>query len=499
MFEKFKFLVVLVLIVFIIPLDIFSQEYAMGSRLYKQENGKWYNYYDGIKCDQIVPNRLIVRMSSKLKPTNNNFEKLGIANIKVNPKRYTGGYYVINIEKEEDSFMIANKIYQSIDYDYVEFDSYVSFCSIPQDIEYDSNQWNLYSNRLDMPHAWDISIGNSSIILVFIDSGFDIDHEDLDGNFWINPGETSGDEIDNDNNGFVDDIHGWHFGGGDWREGGPGNNNLSIDEGHGTNVLGIATAQTNNYEGGEYVGIAGIAGGWANLKGVSAMLLATENSEYDDTDDSTYLTSIVDCITYAMKNGADVINMSFNIKYEDGYDYVKAVIDTAVDEYDCVCVAATGNDGGAVKFPANYDKVIAVGSVDSDDKHDYTPPPNQSGSCWDVDGTTNGKEIDLVAPTNVYTTSMSDGYLGFGNTSASVPHVSALAALILSINDDLQPSDVRDILTSSTDTDIYDNDGNPISYDANGWNQFVGYGRINAYKALKKTIEEYGGVGGTFT
>ncbi len=97
MFEKFKFLVVLVLIVFIIPLDIFSQEYAMGSRLYKQENGKWYNYYDGIKCDQIVPNRLIVRMSSKLKPTNNNFEKLGIANIKVNPKRYTGGYYVINI------------------------------------------------------------------------------------------------------------------------------------------------------------------------------------------------------------------------------------------------------------------------------------------------------------------------------------------------------------------------------------------------------------------
>ena len=473
--KKLKIIFVLTVVFFLLPIEMFAQEFELGIRQYKQEGGKWYIYNNGVKCDRIVPNRLIVRKKSKEKPKKSDFEKLNITGAQIKDKRYIGGFYVLNIDESKNPFEIAEKIYQSADYNYLEFDTYVSFCSEPGETNYESYQWNLKSDRLDMPRAWDITTGNCSIILAFIDSGFEIDHEDIDGNLWINSGETAGDEIDNDNNGFIDDIHGWHFGGKDWREGGAGDDSLSKDAGHGTMVLGIVTAQTNNYESGSYKGIAGIAGGWGTLKGVSAMLLATESSSYDDTDDSTYLTSVVDCITYAMNNGARVINMSFSLKYTDGYDYVRAVIDTAVDNYNCVCIAAAGNSGGNIEFPASYSKTIAVGMVDEDD---------------DYYGGSHGNELDVVAPTMVYTTkTVSSGSYGVseGGTSFSAPHVTGIAALILSINNGLTPSEVKEIIINSTDNEY------------SGWNEYTGWGRVNAYKALKKTIQEYGGSSKTLT
>ena len=204
-----------------------AQDFELNSRLYKEEKGKWYIYHEGKKCDRIESRRLIIRKKSKTKPTQQDFENLDISRIKIKNRRYIGGYYVLYISDEVNPFQIAKKINQDPNFDYVAFDSYVSFKSEPHDVYYDSFQWNLKSNHLDLKRAWDITTGNSSIILAFIDSGFDKNHEDLDGNLWINSDETAGDSIDNDNNGYVDDLHGWRFGGANWLNGGLGDNDVS--------------------------------------------------------------------------------------------------------------------------------------------------------------------------------------------------------------------------------------------------------------------------------
>jgi subtilisin family serine protease len=158
------------------------------------------------------------------------------------------------------------------------------------DEEY-ANQWalnNVDDMDIDAPEAWEITTGSSDIVVAIIDSGIDMDHEDLSSNIWFNPYESGPyafDGIDNDENGYIDDYAGWNFD--------SGNNNPTDTFGHGTHVAGIIGAMHNN-EG--------------KVKGVCAnvRLMAVKS-----TSSSLDLSCLAPAVYYAVNNGAKIINASW--------------------------------------------------------------------------------------------------------------------------------------------------------------------------------------------
>ncbi len=174
----------------------------------------------------------------------------------------------------------------------------------PNDLYYPTKQ-SSYLNRLEMPAAWDYTTGQSDVIIAVLDTGVAMNHPDLASGIWTNPGEDgekSANGIDDDGNGFIDDVHGWNFA--------EGTNHIYDDHGHGTHVAGIAAARINNS-----IGIAGMAGG-ATIMPVDVFPLPAFGT-YED---------LIRAIIYATDNGADVINMSlgatsYSLGEEAAVDY----------------------------------------------------------------------------------------------------------------------------------------------------------------------------------
>ncbi|MEK7123140.1 MAG: S8 family serine peptidase, partial [Patescibacteria group bacterium] len=147
---------------------------------------------------------------------------------------------------------------------------------------------------ISAPAAWDIETGSSETIVAVLDAGFDLDHEDLVGQYWVNMDETDGDDRDNDSNGFEDDVQGWDFVDGD-AEASPDESGSDTVVSHGTVIAGIIGATANNG-----LGITGI--NWS----VSIMPLRVL-----DKNGSGSTANVRHAIEYAVENGADVINLSF--------------------------------------------------------------------------------------------------------------------------------------------------------------------------------------------
>ena len=318
-----------------------------------------------------------------------------------------------------------------------------------------SEQWLI--DRIQLENAWEKTFGKRNVIITIIDTGIDYYHEDLHSNVWINLGEdlnanglieeSDFNGIDDDNNGFVDDIHGWDFtdaphfpDGGDFLD----RDNDPMDEhGHGTQIAGIIGATANNG-----IGIAGVAPGCQimNLRaGTSQGLL-----EEDD---------VASAIIYAVDNGARIINMSFGDVATS--QMLRDVIEFA---YHCgvVLIASAGNSASPdVHYPSGFLGTISVGATGEEDV---------------LAGFSNyGPTVDLVAPgVSLLTTEMGNKYGAFSGTSASTPVVSGVVGLMLSVRPELTNQDVRNILTSSTD-DL----GEP------GWDQYYAAGRLNANRALQ--------------
>jgi parallel beta-helix repeat protein len=355
----------------------------------------------------------------------------------------------------------------------------------PSDEYYQYNnwwrQWNLHRGQTQVEDAWEIETGDTTVVIAVLDTGVELEHDDLKGNLWKNWGETAGDGIDNDGNGFVDDRDGFRFS----RQvpdtccaQNSGDGDVAAYDPHGVHVTGIISAQTNN----DSTGIAGIAGGWyddswqAGDRGTGCLVMPL-SVELDSS-------AIDDAICYAADNGASVINMSFAI---DSTACLRRAINYA-DSLGVIMVAATGNGSTAVDFPARDSKVLAVGAVKRSGVKAYY--------------SNFGNAIDVVAPsgpcvyhynkvdcdddhadsnhTYLWSTgdSSPDGYDFFSGTSAAAPQVSALAGLILSLRPGLDPEDVREIIRYSADDQVGD------SADSLGFDIYYGYGRINAYKAL---------------
>ena len=321
---------------------------------------------------------------------------------------------------------------------------------IPNDPKY-PEQWNLPLMKL--PQAWAIEKGNRRVVIAIIDSGIDYRHNDLAPKAWINSREIPENGLDDDGNGYVDDVYGWDFtdapnlqAEGDYLEG----DNEPIDEsGHGTHVAGIAGAMPNNG-----IGIAGVA--WkCPLMAIRAGLSLGGSSRMQDDDSAS-------AIVYAADNGANVINMSWGSQHrsfviQDAIAYAYA--------YGAVLVAAAGNSQKpAAIFPAAYRKVIAVASTEQNQQRFY-----QSNF---------GASIDIGAPGNVIlSTQIDNQYRLLTGTSMASPHVAGVAALLLAKRPALTHEEVRHILISTADP-VHREDSDELD------EKFVGAGTVNAERAL---------------
>ncbi len=316
---------------------------------------------------------------------------------------------------------------------------------IPNDQKFlDSTQTNLL--QISAEKAWDITTGNDTIIIAIVDTGIDWDHPDLENNIWINKNEIANNGIDDDHNGFVDDIRGWDFGG----LNGTSDNNPNEDKAdHGTHVAGIAGAVTNNS-----IGIASI--------GYNCKIMAVKTSQ-NNIRQKNGIALIVygyQGIIYAADNGAKVINCSWG-----GYGYSSAnqeAINYAVSK-GALVVAAAGNDNKSDPFfPADYNGVLSVASVNSSDIH-------SSFSNY-------GTSVDVSAPgEQIYSTWYNNSYTQLTGTSMASPLVAGLAGLVTNEFPNFNPLQIAEQIRVNTDKI------NNINTD---YNYLIGSGRINAYKTL---------------
>ncbi|MHC4110148.1 MAG: S8 family serine peptidase [Planctomycetota bacterium] len=274
---------------------------------------------------------------------------------------------------------------------------------------------------IDAPEAWDIYAGSPEIIVAVVDTGVDYRHRDLDDNMWINIGEIAGNGVDDDGNGYVDDIYGYDFRNND---GDP-----CDDRGHGTHCAGTIAAEGDNG-----LDITGVC--------FSARIMALKFLGSGGTGSTS---DAVTAFYYAAENGADVTSNSWG---GGGYSYaMKEAIDYAHSQ-GLITVASAGNDDSTSPIlPAYYEHVISVAATDSND--DRAPFSNYGH--W-VDIAAPGVDILSLKAEGTSQGTPHDDYTRIGSgTSMACPHVAGACALLLSTNPELTCDDVNDILMSTFD------------------------------------------------
>ena len=320
-----------------------------------------------------------------------------------------------------------------------------------------SKSWGI--GKIKAPEAWEISKGSRDVVVAVIDTGIDYNHEDLALNVWRNPlesgeykdektGETKRretDKVDNDNNGFIDDVVGWDF---------ANNDSLPFDDhNHGTHVSGTIGAVGQNGKG-----TAGVN------QEVSIMGL-----KFLSAGGSGDVSAAIKAIEYAAQNGARVMSNSWG-----DYENSQALEDVirAIQEKNILFVAAAGNDsldndGTRKLYPASYtlDNIISVASSADDDSRSFF-------SHW-------GKtSVDIAAPgSHVYSSVSGGKYEYFDGTSMATPHVAGAAALLLSIDKKLTHKEIADALFENVDK-------------IDSWKEkIVTGGRLNIFNAAKYISE----------
>lgn len=268
---------------------------------------------------------------------------------------------------------------------------------------------------IDAEETWLSANGNPDEVIAVIDSGVEYSHEDLDGNAWINPGETPGDGIDNDGNGYVDDVYGWDF----WSD----DNNPMDEAGHGTHVAGTICAEGNNS-----VGISGVV--W-QCKIMALRFIGPEGG---------YTSDAIAALEYAVNKGVKVSNNSWG-----GGGFSTALYD-AINNARLsghLFVAAAGNDAtdtdSTAHYPSSYD-LDNILSVAATDNLDQLASFSNYGAA----------SVDLGAPGVDIASTMNSGYAWSSGTSMAAPHVTGVAALILDINPDWTYTEIKNQIMATT-------------------------------------------------
>lgn len=269
-----------------------------------------------------------------------------------------------------------------------------------------------YLKQIRAEQAWDVATSNESVVIAIVDTGVDLDHPDLKDNLVPGVNLIQPDAPPQD------------------------------DNGHGTSVAGVIAAIADNDSG-----TAGLL--W---KTKIMPIKALESDGNGDED------KLGEGILYAVDHGAKIVVLSLGLnKYSP---YMENIVRYAEDN-GVVLVAASGNEGNAVKYPAAYETVLAVGGVGTDNK-----PEALSNA---------GPELDVVAPWVVFTTARDGGYEYKDGTSMAAPQVAGVCALILSKYPDMKPVEVRNLIRQTAQ-----------NIGPKGWDKESGYGLLRADRALRE-------------
>ncbi|MSU75975.1 SpoIID/LytB domain-containing protein [Patescibacteria group bacterium] len=332
----------------------------------------------------------------------------------------------------------------------------VTATTVPNDPNYGS-QYAL--PKMSLPTAWDRTTGDSSVTIASIDTGVNWNHQDLSGRNWVNTNEIPDNNIDDDDNGYVDDYYGMDFANGTF-SGGKFHNDSDgpmDDHGHGSLTTGVFAANTNNG-----IGVAGLT--W---QGKYVPIKVLDSSGFGSFQD------VAEGIRYATAVGAKVMNLSlgaFGVTSD-------TATDDAIDDADAageIIAAASGNDGSksTIDYPAYNPKAVAVGSTTSNDVRSSF--------------SNGGAGLDLTAPGSGIMTvqgvsggvPVNNQYASFSGTSLSTPQVSGVAALLAGLNPYLSNTAIINAMKNGADK--------VAGMGGQASTSLYGNGRLNAQGALNQ-------------
>lgn len=316
---------------------------------------------------------------------------------------------ILEVDAGTDITAVVNELKKDANVEYAQPNYLLEPNTTPEDARF-PEQWGLLNNAQEIKFkegrsgvdinalpAWDLTTGSETVVVGLLDTGVDISHEDLTDSIYVNPGEIADNGIDDDNNGYIDDVNGWDF--------------VNVDNSlfdrsdldfHGTHMAGIIAGQANT------IGITGVA---PNIKLLPLKFI---------NGNSGYTSDAIQAIEYAMKMNIKIINCSFG-----GSDNNFALKD-AMKNSGILFICAAGNRGGDVNtypiYPACFDipNVLSVASIDN------------NGVIEPLSGY--GNKIQVAAPgVNILSTMPGNTYDYLSGTSCSTAHVTGVAALIKSL------------------------------------------------------------------
>ncbi len=352
---------------------------------------------------------------------------------------YLNDVYLIQLDDQVDPKEVVEELYRTGNVIYAEIPNQESLLALPNDPLAQPGTGQSHLSVIKAYEAWDITQGSESIVIGISDTGIDFGHQDITGNIYRNPDEIFN-GIDDDGNGYIDDIHGYDFADGD-----------SVAQVganvHGNQVAGIAGAHTNNG-----VGIAGV--GYKSKISPLKMFTST----------GTESMGAYESILYAAEEGYDIVNLSWG-SVNTFSQAAQDIINYAVLERNVVLVAAAGNTNALLDYyPASYDHVLSVGWANLDDSK--------------ANNGTYSYNIDLMAPgTSILSTFKNNGYYADVGSSFASPQVAGAAALVKAYYPRLSAQQIMEVIRTTTD-DIYSLSANAPYYGR------LGSGRLNIYKAL---------------
>lgn len=382
----------------------------------------------------------------------------------------------------------ATEIRNAAGVSYVE-PNYVRYLNqvVPNDPEF-TNQWGAHNTGqqhrvsgasttaagvagadMDLPEAWATTQGDDETIVAILDSGVDTTHPDLISNLWVNEAEANGVAgVDDDNNGYIDDVHGYDFAERDAGVFEPNPAYFGFD--HGTHVAGTVAATANNG-----IGVAGVCPACKVM-----VLKVFEPHDTDSPPDGLSDTMLGDvaagaeAIDYAIAMGADVINGSLGAPL--AWSRTERAAIRRAQTAGITSVFAAGNENGdndlvgiadfdgddeidslSPSYPASYDLpgIISVAASNHNDQNAFsTACAAQLGSsAWPCTFTNWGNtSVDVSAPGVDVVSTVPGGYDAFDGTSMAAPHVAGLAGLLTSAHPTYSPMDIKNAIMNSTDT-----------------------------------------------
>ncbi|RMG68273.1 MAG: hypothetical protein D6715_02645 [Calditrichaeota bacterium] len=364
--------------------------------------------------------------------------------------------YLIRFASEERAADLVQRLAGTHEVLWAEENHAYPVLLVPPD-PFQDQQW--YLPAIQAAQAWQLTRGSDQVVVGVIDTGIDYRHPELAGRLWVNEAEdlnrngtldsTDLNGLDDDGNGYVDDVIGWDFVNapafpdqGDYLD--PDNDPMDeFQTGHGTPVAGIIAALSGNG-----IGMSGIAPG---VK-VMALRAGTASGLLEEDD-------VAEAILYAVANGCQVVNMSFGDRV---FSHLLQQVIRFGTSRGVLFVAAAGNSGNTVlHYPAALSETISVGATE--------PGGGLAGFS------TFGTSLDLVAPgQEIFSLQIGGGFGVLNGTSFAAPMVSAALALLKSQFPNAPPLQLKAALLAGA-RDLF----NP------GWDQFSGHGQLNVYRSLK--------------